>query len=295
MSDTNKTAKSGTAKAADLRLNRVESTTKVLTVVATGGALGAEIKDYNLSNSLTTAQAAQVRQAMLDYGVIFFRGQELSDEDIVRFTAHFGKPVPHVRKQRERKVKEIFIISNVKENGEPIGELGDELIPFHSDLSYLERPGTLSVLYAVEIPAEGGQTQWCNCTTAYETLDDTIKKRLKGLRAVHRHHVNAQNPTEHIAHPIVCTHPETARRSLYVGPHLTRYIAGLDKQESDTLLAELYAHLEQPRFVWTHEWQVGDLVLFDNRPTMHRRLAFPSDQRRIMKRTQIFNDEIPVE
>lgn len=112
---------------------------------------------------------------------------------------------------------------------------------------------------------------------------------------MHRHHVNAQNPTEHIAHPIVCTHPETARRSLYVGPHLTRYIAGLDKQESDTLLAELYAHLEQPRFVWTHEWQVGDLVLFDNRPTMHRRLAFPSDQRRIMKRTQIFNDEIPVE
>ena len=203
MSDTNKTAKSGTAKAADQRLNRVAGTSKLLTIVATGGALGAEIKDCDLANPLTPAQAAQVRQAMLDYGVIFFRGQELSDEDIVRFTAHFGKPVPHVRKQRERKIKEIFIISNVKENGEPIGELGDELIPFHSDLSYLERPGTLSVLYAVEIPAEGGQTQWCNCTAAYETLDDTIKKRLNGLRAVHRHHVNAQNPTEHIAHPIV--------------------------------------------------------------------------------------------
>ena len=113
MSDTNKTAKSGTAKTADQCLNRVEDTTKLLTVVATGGALGAEIKDCDLANPLTPAQAAQVRQAMLDYGVIFFRGQELSDEDIVRFTAHFGKPVPHVRKQRERKIKEIFIITHL--------------------------------------------------------------------------------------------------------------------------------------------------------------------------------------
>ena len=258
-------------------------------------AVGARITGIDLRTDMDAAAFQTIHQAWLDHQVLVFPGQEIGEEDQVRFTAHFGKPVPHVRKQRERKIKEIFIISNVKENGEPIGELGDELIPFHSDLSYLERPGTLSVLYAVEIPAEGGQTQWCNCTAAYETLDDTMKKRLKSLRAVHRHHVETQNPTEHIAHPIVCTHPETARRSLYVGPHLTRYIAGLDQQEGDALLAELYAHLETPRFVWTHEWQVGDIVLFDNRPTMHRRLAFPSDQRRIMKRTQIFNDEIPVE
>ena len=224
-----------------------------------------------------------------------FRGQSLSDEDLVRFTSHFGTPVPHVRKQRQRRVKEVFIISNVKENGEPIGELGDELIPFHSDLSYLERPGTLSVLYAVEIPATGGQTQWCDCVGAYEALDDAMKDRLKGLRAVHRHHVEAQNPSEHIAHPIVRSHPETGRRSLYVGPHLTRYVADMRTEESAALLGELYQHLDSPRFVWTHQWQVGDLVLFDNRPTMHRRLAFPPTQRRIMKRTQIFNDEIPVE
>ena len=264
-------------------------------IAPTGGALGAEIKGCDLSAPLAPDQVAQVRQALLDHGVVFFRQQQLSDEDLVRFTAYFGKPVPHVRKQRPRRVKEIFLISNVKENGEPIGELGDELIPFHSDLSYLQRPGTLSVLYAVEIPSQGGQTQWCNCTAAYEALDDAWKIRLKGMRAVHRHYVEAQNPPEHIAHPIVRTHPETGRRSLYVGPHLTKYVVGLSRQDSDALLGELYAHLEQPRFVWTHEWQVGDLVLFDNRPTMHRRLAFPPDQRRLMKRTQVFNDEIPVE
>ena len=289
MSDADKTTAGSAAQ------TTIGDAANSLTVVPTGGALGAEIKDCDLSAPLAPVQAAQVRQALLDYGVVFFRGQALSDEEMVRFTAYFGQPVEHVRKQRERRVKEIFIISNVKENGEPIGELGDKLIPFHSDLSYLERPGTLSVLYAVEIPAEGGQTQWCDCTAAYEALDDQMKNKLQGLRAVHRHHVEAQNPSEHIAHPIVRTHPETGRRSLYVGPHLTRYVAGLDEPESDALLAELYAHLETPRFVWTHQWQVGDLVLFDNRPTMHRRLAFPSDQRRIMKRTQIFNDEIPVE
>ena len=266
-----------------------------LEIAPTDGALGAEIKGCDLSTPLASDQVAQVRQALLDHGVVFFRQQQLSDEDQVRFTAYFGQPVPHVRKQRQRRVTEIFIISNVKENGEPIGELGDTLIPFHADLSYLERPGTLSVLYAVEIPAEGGQTQWCDCTAAYAALDDEFKTRLVGLRAVHRHHVEAQNPSEHVAHPIVCTHPETGRRSLYVGPHLTKYVAGLDARESAALLATLYAHLEQPRFVWTHAWQVGDLVLFDNRPTMHRRLAFPADQRRLMKRTQVFNDERPME
>ena len=96
------------------------------------------------------------------------------------------------------------------------------------------------------------------------------------------------------AHPIVRTHPETGCRSLYIGPHLTRYIPGIDKGSSDALLAELYSHIEQPDFIWTHQWRVGDVELFDNRPTMHRRLAFPPDQRRLMKRTQIFNDEIPV-
>ena len=266
-----------------------------LAVRPTGGALGAEIEGCDLSEPLTPAQVVRVRRALLDHGVVFFRRQQLGDDDLVRFTACFGKPVPHVRKQRERRVKEIFLISNIRENGEPIGELGDELIPFHSDLSYLQRPGTLSVLYALELPSIGGQTQWCNCTAAYEELDDATKARLKGMRAVHRHYVEEQNPPEHVAHPIVRTHPETGRRSLYVGPHLTRYVVGLGRQESDSLLAELYAHLEQPRFVWTHEWQVGDVVLFDNRPTLHRRLPFPPDQRRLMKRTQVFNDEIPVE
>jgi len=264
-------------------------------VVPTGEALGAEIRGLDLANPLQPTQVDAVRQAMLDYAVVFFRDQQLSDEEQVRFTSYFGRPVPHVRKQRQRRVEEIFIISNVKENGEPIGALGHDEIGFHSDLSYLRQPGTLSVLYAVEIPKDGGNTQWCNCTAAYAALDDAMKNRLRGLHAVHRHYVEEQNPPETIDHPVVCTHPETGKKSLYVGPHLTKYIVGLSAEESRSLLDYLYTHLDQPRFVWTHRWRVGDLVFWDNRPTMHRRLSFPPEQRRIMKRTQIFNDEIPTE
>lgn len=264
-----------------------------LNVVPTGGALGAQIADVDLTHPLLPNQIQQIRTALLDYGVVFFRNQHISEPDQVRFTSYFGQPVEHVRKQRPRPVPEIFIISNVEEKGQPIGALGHGEVSFHSDLSYLRQPGTLSVLYAVEIPREGGQTQWCNCTAAYAALDNEIKKRLTGLRAVHRHYVEEQNPPEIIDHPIVRTHPETGRKSLYVGPHLTKYIVGIDKKESANLLSLLYAHLEQPQFVWMHEWQVGDLLFWDNRPTMHRRLPFPSHQRRLMKRTQVFNDEIP--
>ncbi len=264
-------------------------------VIPTGGALGAEIKGVDVSQSFSPAVSAAVHQALLDHCVLYFRDQHISEEDQVRFTRYFGEPVPHVRKQQDRRVKEIFIISNVKENGEEIGALGNADISFHSDLSYMPEPGTLSTLYAIEIPRTGGETLWCNCYAAYEALDETMKTRLAGLRAVHRHYVEDQNPPEHVAHSVVRTHSETGRQSLYVGPHLTKYIVGLQEEESDELLKTLCTHVMQPRFIWTHEWQVDDLVIWDNRPTMHRRASFPETERRIMKRTQVFGHEIPVQ
>jgi len=265
-------------------------------IVPTGGALGAEIQGVDLSQALNDVTVAQVRQALLDYCVIYFRNQTLNDVDQIRFTNYFGKAVEHVRKQREREYKEIFLISNVKENGEEIGALGNHEVSFHSDLSYLKHPGTLSTLYAVELPATGGGTQWCNCYAAYDALDEDMKARLKGLRAVHRHYVEEQNPPELIDHPVVRTHPDTGRKSLYVGPHLTKYIVGLDRNEGDALLQMIYDHVSKPEFSWTHQWQLGDLVMWDNRPTMHRREPFPDTERRLMKRTQVFNgDDVPFE
>lgn len=267
-----------------------------INITPSGGALGAEIQGLDLSQPLTQTDVQTIRQALNDHCVVFFRNQNLSEEDQIRFTNYFGPAVEHVRKQPEREHKEIFIVSNILENGQPIGALGDGEITFHSDLSYLKRPGTISVLYAVEIPSTGGGTQWCNCYTAYEALDDTTKKRLKGLRAVRRHYVEEQNSPERVDHPVVRTHPETGRQSLYVGPHLTKYILDMPTDESDALLKTLSEHAARPEFIWTHTWQVGDLVMWDNRPTMHRREPFPSTERRFMKRTQVFNaDDVPHE
>ena len=267
---------------------------KTLPIQPFDAPLGAEIADVNLSQELSPIQVDGLRTALLENCVLVFRDQEISDEDQVRFTGYFGTPVEHVRKQRQRRVKEIFIVSNVTENGEPVGALGNDLIDFHSDLSYLPNPGTISVLYAVEIPAEGGGTQFCDCRAAYDALPVETQQRLCALRAVHLHYVTEQNPPNPAIHPVVRRHPQTGRLSLYVNPHLTSHIEGLPAGESESLLKGLYQHMDQPPFIYSHEWRVGDLLVWDNRPTMHRRLAFPNDQRRVMHRTQVFGGE-PVE
>ena len=267
-----------------------------LKIIPTGGALGAEIRGVDLSGPLPAAAVEKIRQALRQHSLIYFRKQRISERNQVDFTRHFGKPVEHVRKQLDRPVKEIFLISNLKKNGQSIGALSNEEIGFHSDLSYLPQPGTISTLYAVELPeGGGGATQWCNGYAAYEALDEGLKARLRGLRAVHRHSVEAQNRPYPVSHPLACTHPETGRKALYLGPHLTKYVVGLEPSESRRLLDLLYRHIELPRFVWTHHWQIDDLVIWDNRCTMHRREGFPSRERRLLKRTQVFNDQTPRE
>ncbi|MDH3691663.1 MAG: TauD/TfdA family dioxygenase [Gammaproteobacteria bacterium] len=258
-------------------------------------ALGAEIRGLDLSQPLTEDDVNGVRRALLEHGVIFFRQQNISEQDQVRFTNYFGRAVEHVREQPDRPVKEIFVISNIEEHNKPTGALGNDEINFHSDLSYLRQPGTISILYSVELPKTGGATQWCNCSAAYEALDEATKESLRGLRAVHRHPVDSQNEALPVDQPVVRTHPETGRKSLYISPHFTQYIVDLEQSESRQLLDELFAHILQPRFVWTHEWRHGDLVMWDNRFTMHRREPFPANERRLLKRTQIYNEEITYE
>ena len=266
----------------------------MIEVISTGGALGAEVRGLDLSRELDLGLAESLRQALLEHCVLLFRDQSLSEQEQVRFTGYFGAPTEHVRKQGDRAVKEIFVISNVSESGKPIGALGSHELPFHSDLSYMPRPGTISVLYAVEVPSHGGRTSWCNGYAALDALDPFTRRRLDGARAIHRHPEEEQNPLEPADHPVVRTHPETGRRSLYVSPEFTRRILGLEEEVSTDLLGLLFAHLARPEFIWTHDWRPGDVVMWDNRPTLHRREPFPSEERRVMKRTQVFGDEIPV-
>jgi taurine dioxygenase len=261
-------------------------------IVPTGGALGCEVLGLDCSKPLEEDVVARLKQAVLDHLLLIFRSQELSGDEQVRFSRYFGEPKPHVRKQPERPLEEIFLVSNVLEDGKPIGALGYGELTFHSDLSYLERPGSFSIVYAVEVPEKGGDTQWANCEKAYEALSAGLRERLVSRRAVHRHGEEEQNPTVPVSHPVVRTHPDTGRRALFVSPQFTRHIEGLPEVESRALLDELLAHVTREEFVWTHHWRAGDLVIWDNRVTLHRREPFDPRDRRILRRTQMFG-EVP--
>lgn len=268
---------------------------KNMAVIPTGAALGAEITGLDLSRPLPAEKIAAVRGAVLEHGVVFFRNQSLDDAAQVAFTRYFGPASVHIRdNQPDRPTDEIMVVSNVREHGKPIGSLGHGEIRFHSDLSYMSHPGTFSVLYAVEIPEAGGTTSWCNNNAAYDGLDDTMKARLAGLRALHLHFRPEQNPDPAVDHPIVCTHPETNLKTLFVSPYFAKSVVGMSEDEGRALLETLFAHQTQDEYIWAHEWRVGDLVIWDNRATMHRREPFQDSQRRILKRTQIFSESRPV-
>jgi taurine dioxygenase len=259
-------------------------------IIGTGGPLGAEIRGVDVATPLAPAIVTALKKAVIDHLVLVFRDQELTEAEQVRFSRHFGEPAPHVRSQPEGSLPEIFVVSNVSENGEPIGALGSGELTFHSDLSYLPRPGAISIVYAVEVPRQGGDTQWANAYAAYDALPRELRKRALTLRAVHRHGEEQQNPEVPAVHPVVRTHPETKRRAMYVSPQFTRSIEGLPREESDALLDALLRHVTKPEFVWTHKWRPGDVVVWDNRCTMHRREPFDASERRILKRTQMFGD-----
>jgi alpha-ketoglutarate-dependent taurine dioxygenase len=260
-------------------------------IVPSGSTLGAEIRGVDVSQPLDEATLEGLRAAIRDHLVVVFRDQELTDEEHLRFTRYFGEPKAHVREQRARRVPEIFVISNVLENGEPIGALGYGELTFHSDLSYLARPGSFSIARAIEVPERGGDTEWANCYAAYDALPDEVRERILPLTALHRHGEDAQNPEVPAVHPVVRTHPDTGRRALYVSPQFTRRIEGLPEPEGRALLDTLLAHVTRPEFVFTHKWRAGDVVLWDNRCTLHRREPFDERERRILRRTQIFGEE----
>jgi taurine dioxygenase len=261
-------------------------------VLPTGAALGAEIRGLDLRRRLSPQTVRELRAAFLNHCVLLFRDQQISEADHVRFTGYFGTPQPHVREQPDRPVEEIFVISNIEQDGKPIGALGYDEIRFHSDLSYMQDSGAISILFAVEVTEAGGDTMWANCYAGYEALDDALKAHIAGLKAIHRHPREQQNPPVPAVHPLVRTHPETGRPVLYVSPDFIRHIDGFNEAESAKLIERLIAHATQSRFVWKHHWQPGDLVMWDNRCTMHRREPFDNRERRVMKRTQLFMSSV---
>src|SRR5258706_8269168 len=243
----------------------------------TGAALGAEISGVVLAK-IGEEDFAYIRRAWLDHLVLLFRGQSLDDEQLIAFSRRLGEldwaPVQETGRRFVEGYPEIYVVSNVVENGAPIGSLGAGEATWHTDMSYLEAPPKASMLYALEVPASGGNTYFCNMYRVYELLPEGLRRRIAGLSLKHdgtynsggyvRQGVEAVDDpmtSPGVYHPLVCTHPESGRRMLYLGRRRNAYIGGLPLAESEALLDELWSHASREEFAWHNAWQVGDLVL----------------------------------
>lgn len=268
-------------------------------------ALGAEVRCGDLRR-LSDAQFEQIRNAWLDHLVLVFRGQTLTDDDLIALGRRFGeiddtvRPQPTDQPGQPSRQLALTIVSNVVENGKPIGALSNVDLVWHTDMSYIEVPPDASLLYSLEVPEFGGETGFSNMYRALETLPADLRKQVDGLQIKHDATHNSggflrkgfdfpsdvsRSPGP--SHPAVRTHPETGCDALFLGRRPYSYAHGLALAESESLLDRLWAHASRPELAFYHRWAVGDVVIWDNRCTMHRRNSFDNAARRVMHRTQI--------
>jgi taurine dioxygenase len=236
--------------------------------------------------------------------VLVFRRQALSEDELADFSACFGPLERTVRTDWASPVRpEVGLISNLKDaQAKPIGGLGDGEIQWHSDQSYMLNPASGAMLYALELPAEGGATSWVDLSAAYAGLPERLKRAVEGKRGVFSYvkrlagyqgvdrviSEEAMRKTPPILHPLVHTHPVTGRKALYLDSTTTIGVDGMDEASGAALLDEIYEFATRPEFTYCHHWQIGDALLWDNGFTMHRREPFDPLARRLMKRTTIF-------
>jgi taurine dioxygenase len=271
-----------------------------LDVVPLTEHIGAEIRGLDLRTRPDDETVKAIYQAWLDRLVLVFPGQLLTQEDLLRVTTYFGqsghldRPAKYHPPGFAKMLPGIMLISNIRENGEPIGALPDGEMMFHHDMIHKEVPSKATLLYSVEIPSHGGNTLFASGYAAYETLDPAIRDRLEGKRALHHYNYGSQQrgvggveAFNECVHPVFRTHEETGRKAVYVNRLMTVKILDMEPQESERLLSILFDHAEKPEFVYSHAWRTGDLLLWDNRCSSHARTDFPSAERRLMLRTTV--------
>ncbi|MDB5568855.1 MAG: tfdA [Hyphomicrobiales bacterium] len=270
-----------------------------LTIRPLDAPLGAQVLGLDVRR-MGPDEAAQLREAFHQSHLLLLRGQAIADADLVTL----GKALGDVAKSRLVSPlsgrDDIMVISNIRQDGKPLGQLPDGEMAFHIDQIYRDTPCKAAALHAVEIPDAGGDTMFSNNVRAYETLPAATKARIEGLRATHsfsygetlRENRAASDDRPRATHPLVRRIPETGKRSLSLCRLMTDRIEGLPEDESAALIAELCDALERPDNVYSHAWRVGDTLIWDNRCTSHARTDFPTVQRRLMKRVTIV-DGVP--
>ena len=262
-------------------------------------ALGAEILGVDLRDPIGESLKQRFLDTWHEHLVILLRNQTLEEDSQVRFAETFGPPAKITSGRTfSAKHPSVMLISNIRENGERIGALPDGEMHFHSDQCHQEIPAKATVLYAIEVPSRGGNTLFANGYAAYETLSESIKHRIAGRRALNAYDKDStlrtasyENAGSSFWHPVVRTHPATRRKALYVNRLMTRAIEGLPREASDELLQRLFDHQEQPQFVSEHVWRPGDILMWDNRCTVHARTDFPLGERRLLRRVTILGEK----
>jgi taurine dioxygenase len=274
-----------------------------LSITPLSDVLGAAV-EFDAARAMTDDEFREIYSLFNRYQVLVFRDQKLSAQAQMAFSARFGKIAGHVMSGWTRGIPEIHVISNVDKNGQVTGRLPDEAaFVFHTDKSYMPRPALMTTLYAVEIPAIGGDTLFADMYKAYDALPPQLKSRLVDRQAVHsleksrtggrpatEEELRAAPPT---AHPILQVHPDTGRNVIYCGTHADA-VVGLSKEDGHRLLADLMAHCTRPEFLYRHKWRQGDFLIWDNRALVHSATPFdPKKERRVMHRTVVERSDLP--
>jgi taurine dioxygenase len=272
--------------------------------------LGAEVCGIDLSQPLARAEVDAIADAWRSRLVVVAHERRLSDPQLLAFSQYFGELDPPAPNPYGgpflKEFPEINVISNVVENDKPIGNLGDGEAVWHADMTFIDVPPKAAILYALEVPPKhtGGNTYFADMFSAYEALSPDLKQAVEGKVAVHDASRNSAGflrkgyaevtdvrQTVGARHPLVRTDPASGRKALFLGRRPNSYVIGFAVPESEALLDALWVHATQPRFAMCHEWEVGDLLMWNNLSVLHRRDAFDSKSRRIMHRTQIKGSE----
>ncbi|WIM13943.1 TauD/TfdA family dioxygenase [Enhydrobacter sp.] len=281
----------------------------------TGGPLGADVHGVDLSRPVSDAVFRRILDAWSEHLVLRFSGQRIDDATLMKFSARFGEldRVPIASADVDsadsdvapEAVDWVNVISSIKKNGKAVGGLGSYELVWHTDMSYNPVPPRASLLYALEVPPDGGNTGFLNMYLAYEALPADLKRAIEGRTCIHDASRNSAGElrqgfqrtldvrqTPGAVHPLVRLHPMSKRKALFLGRRPGAYIHGLSVEESEALLDALWEHTTQERFAWYQKWRIGDLVMWDNRCVMHRRDAFDETMRRLMHRTQIVGEPV---
>lgn len=263
--------------------------------------LAREVVGLDLWEPLDDVSIAELRRLYAAYGVLVFRRQVLSEAELCAFCGLLGTLERTVRSDwASPSVPEVTVLSNLKDGlGRPIGGLGDGELEWHSDQSYMVEPATGAALHAIELPPAGGETFWVDLRAAYTKLPRDLRAQITGKRGVFDYEKRlagygrdsdqkisdeAKRQTPAVTHALVRAHPETGDRSLYLDSTTTTGIDYMDTAGGLSLLDDVYTAATRDEFVYAHQWQVGDLVVWDNGFTMHRRTPFDPGARRLMKR-----------